>query len=130
MRAIWTGRTLSGLTVAFLLLDGLMKLAPNQAVLDAHAALGIPLGFSTGIGILELFCVLVYAVPATSRLGAVLLTGYLGGATAIHVRVGDPLFSHVLFPTYVGALAWAGLLLRDERLRALLRPDTAATPSS
>jgi DoxX-like family len=73
-----------------------------------------------GIGTLELACIAVYLVPRTSVLGAILLTGFLGGATATHVRVGDPLFSHVLFPSYVGALIWVGLLLRDPRLRALV----------
>jgi hypothetical protein len=83
-------------------------------------------GSAARIGLLELLCVLAYALPWTSTLGAVLLTGFLGGAIAIHVRVGDPLWSHVLFPAYVGVLVWAGLILREDRLRALLRPRMAA----
>lgn len=69
---------------------------------------------------MELICVAIYLVPRTSLLGAILLTGYLGGAIASHVRIGDPLFSHVLFPTYVAALIWGGLYLRDARVRALV----------
>ena len=124
--ARWTGRTLSGLAVLFLVYDGLIKLDPNAPVEEAFAQLGVPLSSAARIGLLELLCVLAYALPWTSTLGAVLLTGFLGGATAIHVRVGDPLWSHVLFPAYVGVLVWAGLILRDDRLRALLRPRTAA----
>jgi hypothetical protein len=73
-----------------------------------------------GIGILELICVVVYVIPHTSTLGAVLLTGYLGGAIATHLRIGDPFFTHTFFPIYVAALVWGGLLLRDDRLRALI----------
>jgi hypothetical protein len=73
-----------------------------------------------GLGVILLSCVVAYAIPRTSVLGALLLTGYLGGAVATHVRVANPLFSHVLFPTYIAALLWGGLILRDARLRALL----------
>ena len=86
--------------------------------------LGYPLSLTRTIGLLELACVVVYAIPRTSALGAILMTGYLGGAVATHVRVGDPLFSHVLFPVYIGVLAWTGLYLRDDRLRALLSKET------
>jgi hypothetical protein len=124
--ARWTGRTMSGLAILFLVFDGLIKLDPNAPVEEAFAQLGVPLASAARIGLLELLCVLAYALPWTSTLGAVLLTGFLGGAIAIHVRVGDPLWSHVLFPAYVGVLVWAGLILREDRLRALLRPRMAA----
>ena len=82
--------------------------------------LGYPRDSVFILGVILLSCVVAYAVPRTSVLGALLLTGYLGGAVATHVRVQNPLFSHVLFPTYVSALLWGGLMLRDARLRALL----------
>ena len=113
---VWTGRVLSGLAVLFLLFDGIMKILKVAPVLETHAQLGIPDALARPIGVLELLCVLVYLIPQTSVLGAILLTGYLGGAVMTHVRVGSPLFSHVLFPTYVGALIWGGLVLRDDRL--------------
>jgi hypothetical protein len=94
-----------------------MKIAP---VVEAFEHLGYPVSLALGIGILELVCIVVYVIPRTSILGAILLTGYLGGAVATHVRIGSPLFSHVFFPIYLGALVWGGLLLREERLRALI----------
>ena len=121
-KALWTGRILSGLVVLFLLVDAgfkLIKPLPAPAV-QAFGQLGYPVGLAAGIGILLLACVALYAVPRTSVLGAILLTGYLGGAVASHVRVGDPWFSHALFPVYIGLLVWGGLYLRDERVRALI----------
>jgi hypothetical protein len=121
-KALWTGRILSGLVVLFLLVDAgfkLIKPLPAPAV-QAFGQLGYPVGLAAGIGILLLACVALYAIPRTSVLGAILLTGYLGGAVASHVRVGDPWFSHALFPVYIGLLAWGGLYLRDERVRALI----------
>ncbi|MCU1255251.1 MAG: rane protein [Candidatus Angelobacter sp.] len=121
-KALWTGRILSGLVVLFLLVDAgfkLIKPLPAPAV-QAFGQLGYPVGLAAGIGILLLACVALYAVPRTSVLGAILLTGYLGGAVASHVRVGDPWFSHALFPVYIGLLVWGGLYLRDQRLRALI----------
>jgi DoxX-like family len=118
--SLWAGRIMTGLAVAFLVFDGLVKFSTMQAVVDASNQLGIPLHVNPGIGILLLVCVALYAFPRTSVLGAILLTGYLGGAVAMHMRVGNPLFTHLLFPTYVGALIWGGLYLRDRRLRALL----------
>ena len=82
--------------------------------------LGWPVSLAIPLGILLLSCLALYAIPRTAVLGAILLTGYLGGAVATHVRVADPLFSHVLFPVYVGAMLWGGLYLRDARLRALI----------
>ncbi|MCU1333291.1 MAG: Arginine/ornithine antiporter ArcD [Candidatus Angelobacter sp.] len=121
-KALWTGRILSGLVVLFLLVDAgfkLIKPLPAPAV-QAFAQLGYPVELAAGIGILLLSCVALYLIPRTSVLGAILLTGYLGGAVASHVRVGDPWFSHVLFPVYIGLLIWGGLYLRDQRLRALI----------
>src|SRR5262245_38183527 len=118
--SLWVGRFMTGLVVAFLVFDGLVKFTSWQAVVDASNQLGIPLHVNPGIGVLLLVCVALYAFPRTSVLGAILLTGYLGGAVAMHMRVGNPLFSHLLFPTYIGALLWGGLYLRDRRLRALI----------
>jgi|SRR6185503_16676606 len=87
---------------------------------EAFGKLGYPVEFAAGIGILLLSCVALYLIPCTSVLGAILLTGYLGGAVASHIRVGNPWFSHALFPVYIGLLVWGGLYLRDQRLRALV----------
>jgi hypothetical protein len=119
-KRLWVGRVLSALAVLFLIFDGVIKVMVIEPVVEASARLGLPVDVARGIGILELVCVAVYLIPRTSVLGAVLLTGFLGGAIAIHVRIGDPLFSHVLFPAYVGALLWGGLFLRDGRVRALI----------
>ena len=119
-KALWAGRTISTLIVLLLLLDGVMKFFKPKPVVDAFAQLGIPIAFVFAIGAILLLCTLLYAVPATSILGAILLTGYLGGAVMTHLRVGDPLFTHVLFPTYLGSLLWLGLYLRDPRLRVLV----------
>jgi len=118
--SLWTGRIMTGLAVAFLLFDSLVKFTGMQAVVDASNQLGIPLHLNPGIGILLLACLALYAVPRTSVLGAILLTGYLGGAVAMHLRVGNPLFTHLLFPTYVGMLIWGGLYLRDPLVHALI----------
>jgi hypothetical protein len=119
-KAIWVGRIMSGLVILFLLLDGAMKLIPLNVVVEASAQLGIPADLARTLGVLSLVCTLLYAIPRTAVLGAILLTGYLGGAVASHLRVGDPLFTHVLFGVYLGLLVWGGLFLRDGRLRALI----------
>ena len=121
-KALWAGRIMSGFVVLFLLVDAGFKLIrplPAPAV-EAFGKLGYPAEFAGGIGILLLACVAVYLIPRTSVLGAILLTGYLGGAVASHVRVGDPWFSHALFPVYVGLLVWGGLYFREPRLRAVI----------
>ena len=118
--AVVTGRILSGLAVAFLIFDGVGKLLRVQPVVEGTASLGYPVSVIFPLGVTLLTCVFVYLMPRTAVLGALLLTGYLGGAVATHVRVGNPVFSHMLFPTYVAALLWGGLLLRDSRLRAFL----------
>ena len=117
---LWTGRILSTLAILFLLMDGIMKLFNPRPVVEGMTRLGYPLNLTATIAIILLTCVLLYAIPQTSILGAILLTGYLGGAVASQLRVGEPLFSYVLFPVYFGVLIWAGLCLRDSRLRALL----------
>jgi hypothetical protein len=119
-KGVWTGRILSGLVVLFLIPDGIIKFIRPAPVVDAFAHLGLPLSLANTLGILLLVCTAIYAFPRTAVLGAILLTGYLGGAVATHLRAGDPLFSHILFPTYLGVMLWLGLYLRDERLRALI----------
>lgn len=120
MGAIWTGRALSGIAVLFLVFDSLGKLLRVPAVIEGTAALGFPTDVIFGLGVTLIACVAAYVLPRTSLLGAVLLTGYLGGAVASQVRIGSPLFTHVLFPTYVAALVWGGLMLRDPRVRAFV----------
>jgi DoxX-like family len=119
-KMIWTGRVMSALPVLFLLFDSIIKFMKIFPVTDSFTQLGYPVSLAVGIGILELICVILYLIPSTSVLGAILLTGYLGGAVATHVRIGSPLFSHVLFPIYVGLLLWGGLFFREDRLRALI----------
>ena len=117
---IWTGRVLSGLAVLFLIMDATMKVLRVPVAVEGTVKVGYSAGVLVPLGIIQLVCLVVYLVPRTSVLGAILWTGYLGGAVATHVRVGDPLFSHILFPTYVAALLWLGLWLRDPRLRAII----------
>jgi hypothetical protein len=115
------GWGMSGLAIAFLLLDASMKLLALPVVLEANAALGFQgEDMARELGAILIACTLLYAAPQTALLGAIMLTGFLGGAVAAKLRVGDPLFSHVLFGVYVGALIWGGLYLRDARLRQLL----------
>jgi DoxX-like family len=118
---IWTGRVLTGLAILFLLFDAAIKLVPIPPVIDAMARLGYPLSLARVIGILGLVGVALYAIPKTSILGAIFLTAFLGGATASQIRIGEPLFTHILFPSYIAALVWGGLWLRDARTRALVR---------
>jgi hypothetical protein len=116
---VWVGNIMSGLGVLFMLLDGATHLMAPAPVVDAFHRLGFPLSLAVPLGIVELLCVAVYVFPRTSVSGAVLLTGYLGGAVASHVRVGDPVFP-VVFPVLIGILFWGGLYLRDDRLRTLI----------
>lgn len=119
-RTRWTARIVTGVPVLFLAFDVTIKLIGGDMVDEAHARMGLPAHLAPVTGVLLLACLALYVVPRTAVLGAVLLTGYLGGAVLAHVRIGDPLFSHTLFPIYVGALLWAGLYLRDPRVRRLL----------
>ena len=116
----WGGRALSGLAVAFLLFDSAGKLFQVDPIIEGTLRLGYPRDVVFTLGVILLACVMAYVIPRTSVLGALLLTAYLGGAVATHVRVESPLFTHILFPTYLAALLWGGLLLRDARLRAFL----------
>jgi len=117
---LWTGRILSMLPALFLLMDGVMKVMKPDFVVKATVELGYPEDVIFGLGIVVLICVILYIIPQTSVLGAILLTGYLGGAVASHLRHGDPLFSHVLSPVYFAILLWGGLYLREPRLSALV----------
>jgi hypothetical protein len=117
----WTGRIVSGIPTLFLAFDAIAKIAHAPQVAEASEKLGLPVDVATPLGVVLLACVALYLVPRTAVIGAVLLTGYLGGAVAMHVRIGDPLASHALFPVYVAVLLWGGLYLRDARVRALVR---------
>ena len=124
----WAGWTMSGVVVLFLLFDGVSKLMLIAPVVEATTQIGYPVDLVRPIGIIGLVCAVLYAVPRTATLGAILLTGLLGGAIASKMRIEEPLFSHVLFGVYVGVLAWGGLYLRDDRLRALIPLSRAAAP--
>jgi len=117
---LWTGRVMSAIVVLFLLMDAGMKLADVEPVQEAAQQLGWPLTLDRVLGVIVLACLVLYAVPRTAVLGAILITGLLGGAIAAHLRLLDPLFTHTLFGVYLGLFAWGGLWLRDERLRALI----------
>ena len=118
--SIWTGRVISALIVLFLLFDSVLKFMKPAPVVETFAHLGLSMSLANPLGIILIVCALLYAIPQTSILGAILLTAYLGGAVCTHLRAGDPLFSHVLFPTYMGALLWLAIYLRDVRLHALI----------
>jgi len=118
--ALWTARVMATLGVLFLTFDTTIHLLNLQPVKDASVQLGLPEGLMFRMGILEAILLILYLVPRTAILGAVLWTGYLGGAILTNLRVELPLFSHVLFPTYIAALLWVPLWLREPRLRALL----------
>jgi DoxX-like protein len=116
---IWAGRIISALPALFLLVDGVMKLIKPPIVVESTMQLGYPESVILPLGIVLIASTVLYLIPKTSVLGAILLTGYLGGATATHVRVGGPLFA-IVFPVIFGALIWLGLYLQDDRLRALI----------
>lgn len=118
---VWTGRILSTIVVLFLVLDSVIKLVPIAEVTSTMRDLGYPatVELARFLGLLTLVCTVLYVWPRTALLGAVLLTGYLGGAIATHVRVGSPLFSHTFFGIYLGLMIWGGLYLRDADIRAL-----------
>jgi hypothetical protein len=113
---LWAGRVIGALVVAFLAFDGVTKAMMVEPVVEATTRFGYPEGAVFGIGVTLLVCTVIYAIPRTAFLGAILLTGYLGGAVATQVRVDDPWF---VFPAFIGVLVWAGLFLRDDRVRAL-----------
>jgi hypothetical protein len=114
------GITFTTLAALFLTMDTVMKVLRLGPAVEGTVALGYPVNTVLGIGIAELVCLALYLTPRTSVLGALLLTGYLGGATATHVRIGSPLFTHILFPTYVALFVWGGLYLRESRIQDLV----------
>jgi DoxX-like family len=120
--ARWLGRVLSGIVILFLLFDGAIKLVPWPVVTETMDRIGYGSSetLARTLGVITVACTVLYAIPPTSILGAILLTGYLGGAMASHLRIGSPLFTHTLFGFYLGLMVWGGLWLRDRRLRALM----------
>lgn len=116
---IWAGRTLTTLVALFMAFDSIIKVVKIDIVVESFARLGFADTVARGIGIIEIVATLLYLWPRTAVLGAVLLTGVFGGAIASHLRIGDPLFSHTLFGVYLGTVMWAGVWLRQGRLRAL-----------
>jgi hypothetical protein len=119
-KTVWIGRVLSALAILLLSFDAVIKLLRLPVAVEGTTQLGYPGSVVLGIGIVEFVCLVLYVVPHTSVLGAILFTGYLGGAIATHVRIGSPLFTHVLFPIYVAVLIWGGLYAREHRLRSLI----------
>jgi hypothetical protein len=117
---LWAGRIISTLVVLFLLFDSLIKVMKLPPAIEGTTRLGYPESLVFGLGLLELICVVLYVIPRTSIFGAILLTGYLGGAVATNLRAGNPLFTYILAPVYFGVLIWAGLFFRDSQLRALI----------
>ena len=118
-KRLWAGRIMSALPALFLLVDGAMKLVKPELVVKATVELGYAETVILPLGVVLLACTIIYLIPRTAVLGAILLTGYLGGAVATHVRAGHGLFE-ILFPVVLGALLWGGLVLRDDRLRTLI----------
>jgi len=120
--ALWMSRVLSGLVILFLLFDGAIKLVPWPIVTETMDKMGYGSSeaLARSLGVITVACTVLYAIPPTSILGAILLTGYLGGAMASHLRIGSPLFSHTLFGLYLGLMVWGGLWLRDRSLRSLI----------
>jgi hypothetical protein len=117
----WAGRILSGIAILFLTFDVVMKFMNTKAAVAGTVQLGVPAHLVPVLGIIGAVCLVLYVIPRTAPLGAILWTGYFGGAIAIQLRVENPLFSYTLFPIYVAAIMWGGLYLRDDRVRALLR---------
>src|SRR3981189_3145757 len=119
---LWLGRVLSGLVIVFLLFDGAIKLLPWPVVTETMDRIGYGSSESLArsLGIITIACTVLYAIPPTSIVGAILLTGYLGGAMASHLRIGSPLFSHIVFGFYLGLMVWGGLWLRDRSLRGVM----------
>lgn len=124
--ALWIGRVLSGLFILFMIMDCTIKLLDLDVVKTASTELGFPVSLDRLLGSLEFIGLVLYAIPRTSVLGGIILTGYLGGAIAAHLRVNSPTFTHTLFGLYLGLIAWGGLYLRNSRLRRLLPLDRTA----
>jgi hypothetical protein len=120
--ARWVGRILSGVVIVFLMIDGAIKLVPWPIVTETMDKMGYGSSetLARSLGVITIVCTVLYSIPPTSILGAILLTGYLGGAMASHVRIGSPLFTHTLFGLYLGLMVWGGLWLRDRNLQTLI----------
>jgi len=119
-KSIWAGRIITGLIAAFLVFDAVIHLLKPAPVVEGFAKFGFPIRFAVPLGVIELVGILLYVIPSTSILGAIFLTGYLGGAIAIQLPTGNPFFGEVLFPVYIGVFLWGGIYLRDEKLRAIV----------
>jgi hypothetical protein len=119
-KRVWAGRIVSALPVLFLLFDGTIHIMRIPAVVAGFAQAGFPISTAVPLGIIEIICIILYVIPRTSVLGAILLTGYLGGAVAVNVRQQLPMLGYVLAPVYVAVFLWGGLWLRDDRIRALI----------
>lgn len=117
---LWTARIMGGLVIAFMLMDSIFKFIPNEAVTTGTVELGYQAHHIPILGALGFISIVLFIIPRTQILGAILLTGYFGGAIATHVRLDNPLFSHILFPVYLAVLAWGSLWLKNERLRKLI----------
>jgi hypothetical protein len=117
---LWTARIMGALVIAFMLFDSIIKLIPNDMVTAGTVELGYQAHHIPVMGVLGFISILLFAIPRTQLLGAILLTGYFGGAIATHVRLDNPLFSHILFPVYLGLLAWGSVWLKNETFRKLV----------
>ncbi len=118
-KALWAGRVLSGIAIVSMLFDSLTKILKVDAVVKASAQFGYPVSLLSAIGLILLVCLVIYVIPRTSILGALLITGYLGGAVEANLRIGTPLFSNALFPIYFAVIVWGGLYLRERRVREI-----------
>ena len=119
-KSLWAGRILTGLVAAFLGFDAVIHIMKPAPVVEAFAKLGFPIRYAVPLGIIELVCIFLYVIPVTSILGAIFLTGYLGGAIAVQLPTGNSLFGEVLFPIYIAVFLWGGIYLRDARLRTMV----------
>ena len=126
-RGLWAGRIISGIAVLFLTMDATLKVLQVPAAMEGTQNIGWPVEVVFWLGLLQVACLALYLIPRTAPLGAVLWTGYLGGAIATHLRIFDPIFTHTVFPIYVAVFLWGGLYLRDARVRALIAPRSATT---
>jgi hypothetical protein len=117
---VWTGRVMAGIVILFMLMDSVFKFVINETVTEGATSLGFQVHHLPIMGTLGLLSIILYIIPRTEILGAILLTGYWGGAIATHVRLDNPLFSHILFPVYLGILAWGALYLKSEKFRDLI----------
>ena len=121
-KSVIVGRVITGIAVVLMTMDAGIKLAQVKEAIDGTVQLGYPVSMVFPLGLLQLLCLVLYVIPRTAPLGATLLTAYLGGAVATHVRLGNPVFTHMLSPVYMAILLWGGLYLRDARVRAALGP--------